>query len=181
MIRHSTAQYEGYYELGYIAKTHGVKGDVIIVLDTDSPERYRKMKSIFLEQNNTLLEKEVATTVVQEHDKTARVHLLGTDDMTAAEQLIRTRVFMPLSFLPPLRGKDFYYHEIIGYLIVDEEEGELGPLLSVYDLLQHPVGEIEWESKKVMFPLIDEFIKKIDRNEKKIFLNLPAGLLDVYR
>lgn len=179
-MRHSTSQYDGYYELGYVLRTHGVKGDVIILLDTDAPDRYRKLKSVFLEQHGSLEEFEVSTVVIQPDEKSARLHLKGIEDMTPAEALLKRRVFIPLTFLPPLRGKEFYFHEIIGYTVVDKTAGELGPLLTVYDLLQHPVGEVERESKKIMFPLIDEFIETINRKEKKIYISLPDGLIDVY-
>lgn len=171
--------YPEHYELGYVVKTHGVRGDMVIFLDSDDPARYRKMKSLFLELEGALKEFSVKkTSVVEKH---AIVHLEGIEDMTTAEQYLKKRIFMPLSFLPKLQGKQFYFHEIIGFEVEDAQEGKLGKLTEVYDLTQHPVAEVAWQDKKIMFPLIPDFIEKIDRENSVLYMHLPEGMLDVYR
>lgn len=171
--------YPEHYHLGKLVKTHGVKGDLILVMDTDTPERYRKMKTLFIEDKGSLVEYTVSTVVIQPDDA-ARIHLTGVDDMTAAERFLKKQVYMPLSFLPPLRGKQFYFHEVIGFEIVDEILGSIGVLANVFELPQHPVGGFQYKGKEALFPMSDDFLVKIDRKEKKIFTRLPEGLLSVY-
>lgn len=134
-----------------------------------------------MESNDQLSEFSVTKISVQEKDKTAIIHLEGIEDIPAAEKMQWARAFLPLSSLPQLKGKQFYFHEVLGYLITDEKEGEIGKLTNIYDLQQHPVGEADWNGKKVLFPLIEEFISEINREEKILKMNLPEGMLDVYR
>lgn len=171
--------YPDYYELGSIIRTHGIKGDVVIYLDTDEPGRYKKMKNAWLEINGTLKEYKVSKSSVA--DKTAIIHLDGIDDINVAENYIKHRIFLPLSSLPKLSGKNFYFHEIIGFTVIDKTEGEIGPLTDVFELTQHPVGEADWKGVKVLFPLIKDFIQEIKREEKQLLVDLPEGMLDVYR
>lgn len=176
-----TTIYPDFYELGYLRKTHGIKGDLVAILDTDEPNRYAKMKSVWLELGAAPQEFKVTKVNVLEKDKSAIIHLEGVDDINDAEKYLRTRIFLPLSNLPQLTGKKFYYHEIIGFQLIDLKEGAIGPVTEVYDLLQHPVGEAEWEGKKILFPLIPDFIVEIDREGKILKMDLPDGMLEVYR
>jgi 16S rRNA processing protein RimM len=162
-----TPTFPDYYELGTIIRTHGIKGDVVIYLDTDEPGRYKKIKSLWLDIKGTLQEFQVTKASITE--KLGIFHLTGLDDI------------LPLSTLPKLKGKQFYFHEIIGFTVQDENEGLIGPLIDVYELTQHPVGEALWNEQKILFPLVSEFISSIDREEKILHMRLPEGMLDVYR
>lgn len=172
-------EYPDYFHLGHIMKTHGVRGDMVIFLDTDEPDRYRKLKQLWIENGTELKEYQVSKSSV--NGEQAIIHLTGVEDMNAAELFLKKQAYLPLSSLPKLKGKQFYFHEIIGFEVQDETEGVLGPVTEVYDLTQHPVGEVLWKEQKVLFPLISEFIVKIDRDAKVLQVKLPEGMLDVYR
>ena len=173
-------KYPDYYLLGKIFRTHGVKGDVLIFLDVDDPSRYKKMKSVFLELNDELKEYAVTKVNVSVGEKNAIIHLQGVEDMNAAEMILKTNLYQPLSMLPKLKGNAFYFHEIIGFIVMDTLLGELGIINNVHDLPQHPVGAMHYKEKEVLFPLSGETLEKVDRENKKIFVTLPDGLLDVY-
>ena len=173
-------EHQDYYLLGKIFRTHGVKGDVLIFLDVDDPSRYKKMKSIFLEMNDELKEYAIAKVNVSVGEKNAIIHLQGVDDMNAAELILKTNLYQPLSMLPKLKGNAFYFHELIGFGVTDTLLGELGVITNVHDMPQHPVGAMLYKEKEVLFPLSDETLVKIDRENKKIIVTLPDGLLDVY-
>ena len=172
--------YPDYYLLGKIVRTHGVKGDFIITLDTDSPSRYSKIKLMYVEIDGTLKEYDVTKINVRPKEENAIVHLSGIEDMTTAENYLKCEVYQPTANLPKLRGKKFYYHEIIGFTVVDKHLGELGPITNVYDLPKNVIAEFTYKEKAALFPLTELFIEKIDRKEKKFHVNLPEGLLDVY-
>jgi 16S rRNA processing protein RimM len=174
-----TPNFPDYYELGTVIRTHGIKGDVVIYLDTDEPGRYKKTKSVWLDLKGNLQEFQVTKASITE--KLGIFHLAGLDDINVSENYIKVKVYMPLSGLPKLKGKQFYFHEIIGFTVQDETEGLIGPLIDVYELTQHPVGEALWNEQKILFPLVAEFITGIDREEKILHMKLPEGMLDVYR
>lgn len=169
-----------HYQIGTIHRTHGVRGDMIMSLDTDSPTRYKTLKLIYLNLEGTLKEYDVTKITVREKEKSAVIHLNGIEDMTTAENYLKYDLYLPLSNLPKLSGKKFYYHEIIGMKVIDEHYGELGIIESVHELPQHPVGEFTFKNKSVLFPLLDIFIDKISRSEMIFYTKLPEGLLETY-
>ncbi|MFM7016200.1 MAG: ribosome maturation factor RimM [Bacteroidota bacterium] len=169
-----------HYLIGTIHRTHGVRGDMIMSLETDTPSRYKSLKLIYLDLNGTLKEYDVTKITVRDKEKSAVIHLNGIEDMTTAENYLKLNLYLPLSDLPKLSGKKFYYHEIIGMKVIDEKYGELGVIDNVYELPQHPVAEFSFKNKLVMFPLLDIFIDKISRTEKMFYTKLPEGLLETY-
>jgi len=48
-------QKEDCYFLGKITRKHGLSGNLILKLDTDQPEIYKKLESIFVEINGLLV------------------------------------------------------------------------------------------------------------------------------
>ena len=130
--------YPEYFLLGKILRTHGVKGDIIVFMDVDEPARYKKMKSVFLEIDDKLIQYPVTKVSLVPNEKTAIIHLTGVEDMNAAEMILKTNLFQPIAMLPKLKGNDFYFHEIIGFGVTDGLQGELGVIKDVYDLQQHP-------------------------------------------
>jgi 16S rRNA processing protein RimM len=169
-----------HFQLGTLVRTHGVKGDFLALLDTDSPGRYKKLNVVYLEVDDVLKEYNVTKITVQERERTAKLHLQGIEDMTTAENYLKCRLFLPLSQLPKLRGKKFYFHEIIGFTVVDKERGTLGPITTVYDRAEQPVIEFDYQNCKVLFPVHDKLITKIDREAQLFHVQLPEGLIDIY-
>lgn len=169
-----------HFLLGTIVRTHGVRGDVLALLDTDSPGRYKSMKEVFVETGGVLKHYPVSKVSIATGQNTATLHLAGIDDMNAAETLLKHKLYLPLGSLPKLRGKKFYFHEVIGFTVVDAVKGTLGPITTVYERSEQPVIECDVQGKSILFPVHDDLIRKIDREEKCFHVELPEGLIDIY-
>lgn len=166
------------YQLGTIIRSHGVKGDVVIYLDVDEPSGYKKIKSVFLIEGDEL--KEWKLNSIRISDKLATVHLNGINDRNTSDLYIKKEVFLPVELLPSLKDKQFYFHEIIGFKLVDKSKGDLGPVTNVYELPQHPVLAIQYQNQEVLIPAVPDFIIAIDRERKTIEMDLPDGLIEIY-
>ena len=167
-----------YFQLGSIVRSHGVKGDLVIYLDVDEPLSYKKMKTLFIDESGELNEKKI--TAIRINANLATVHLEGIEDRNTSDLYIKKNVFLPIDLLPPLKERQFYFHEVIGFTLTDEKSGDLGPILNVYELPQHPVLAIKINNREVLIPAVPDFIISINRENKTVKMNLPDGLLDVY-
>jgi len=172
--------YPEHFHLGTIVRTHGVKGDFIVALESDNPNGYKSLKIVYLQIDEVLKEYNVKKISIKEKERTAYLHLEGIEDMTTAENYLKFQLFLPLSSLPKLKGKKFYFHEVNGFTVVDKEKGTLGPITSIYDRAEQAVIEFEYQSKKVLFPLHEDLVVKIDREQKEFHVNLPEGLIEIY-
>ena len=171
-------EHEGFYMLGYTIRTHGVKGNLLILLDVDDPGKYRKIQSLFLEKNKSLTKYTVLTSSVS--GDLLNVKLEGIDDMTTAEDFLKCSIFLPLSELSPLKSKQLYLHEAPGMKVIDSTLGELGVIKEVFDFPEQPIASILYREKEVLFPIISLFIERVDKVNRILYVSLPDGLIDIY-
>ena len=169
---------EDCFEFGYVAKLHGYKGEVVLVLDVDDPSAYKSLDSVFVQLKGKLVPYFVEALRLQ-GDK-ATVKLEDVDSQEAAQALVGNALFLPLSKLPQLAEDQFYYHEIIGYRLVDATLGPLGEVTDVYELPQQAVIAMNYQGKEVLVPISDEIVLKANHARRELEVNLPEGLLDIY-
>ena len=169
------------FELGYITKTHGIKGEVSVYLDVDEPLEYANLEGVWIEVKKVLTPFIIdRVNVLPNKKNTALVKFQGIDSIEQAQTLLKTTLYLPLTELPSLNDKQFYYHEIIGFEAVDERYGALGKIANVYDFTQNTLLAITHQDKEVLVPINDQTIVRVLREEEKLLLNIPEGLLEIY-
>jgi len=166
------------FQLGYVIKTHGLKGEVSIFLDVDFPQAYKDLESVLVEQDDQLIPFFVSRLKI--NGNKAVLALEGVNSIDDAELLRSAKLFLPLDMLPKLEKHQFYYHEIIGFSIHDSKLGELGEVGEVYDFPNQALISMMYQNQEVLIPVRDEITTHVDRAKKMLFVNLPDGLLDVY-
>ena len=171
---------EDCFYLGRIVRKHSFKGEVVLKLDTDEPELYQEMESVFVNIGNNMIPFFIKDSLLQKGNQ-LRVNFENIQSEADADALLKSGVYLPLSMLPKLTGKQFYFHEIIGFAAEDVAYGAIGTVTGVNDSTAQPLFEIEKEGMQILVPMIDDFIINIDREMEKILLKTPAGLLDMYR
>src|SRR5688572_2178442 len=120
------------FNLGYVVKAIGLKGDCSIHLDVDDANRYKKLESVFIEINKQLIPFFIESIVIKQNNF-AQVKFKNITTQDQAEQLCGNTLFLPLSALPPLDENNFYFHELDGYTIVDGTHGDIGTIKEVTD------------------------------------------------
>ena len=170
---------EDCFYLGKIVKKYSFKGELLIKLDTDQPELYEDLDAMFIEVRNTLIPFFIESSQLHKSDL-LRVQFEDVTSEADADALIKSEVYLPLEFLPKLEGDKFYFHEVIGFTMVDVTYGKVGTIVSINDSTAQALFEVENNGKEILIPMNDEFIPKIDRKAKTIFVKTPEGLIDLY-
>ena len=172
-------QKEDCFYLGKIVKKYSFKGELLVKLDTDNPSIYTKMESVFIDKNKSLIPFFIERSSL--HKSTLlRVKFEDIDSEEDADKLLKSELYLPLEFLPQLTGNKFYYHEIFGFEAEDLSFGLVGIVKGVNDTTNQAILEIDRNGSEILIPLIDDFIKSVDREQKKIILEVPEGLIDIY-
>lgn len=170
-------KFESCYQLGYVLKAHGLKGELVIVIDADNPQEYSEMESVFVEVNKKLIPFFIER--IQLNGPKAIIKFEEIDSIDQAKKFKGSPIYLPLDVLPEL-GDGYYFHELIGYKVVDSKEGELGTISGVFDSGSQDLIAMQYQEKEVLIPLTDEVVTKVDKKAKSIFTTLPDGLLDIY-
>ena len=167
------------FNLGYVAKLHGFKGEVSLFLDVTNPADYSQMDSLFIDVNGLLTPFFIERIKIN-NKGFALVKLEGVDNEIDAKVLLRKELYLPLEVLPPLTGINFYDHEVIGYAVLDEQYGQVGVLQQILDYKVNPLIQIDANGKEVLLPLIEGLITSLDRENKVMHVKSPAGLIALY-
>ncbi|MBR4402029.1 MAG: 16S rRNA processing protein RimM [Flavobacteriales bacterium] len=166
------------FYLGKIVRKHGFKGDLVLKLDTDVPESYAELESLFLDMSGTMVPFFIERSLFQ--GQFIRVKFEGVDSEQEAEKLLRKEAYLPIECLPELGEGQFYYHEIVGYRVVDKVCGDIGEVKGVNDSSAQALFEIENDGVEILLPMVDDFIEKVDKASGVIYVDCPEGLVDLY-
>lgn len=167
------------FYLGRIVSKFSFKGEVLIKLDTDEPETYLEMESVFVDYDNNLVPFFIEKSSLQKSNL-LRVKFEEVDSEEDAEDLMKCDLYLPLNLLPQLNDDQFYFHEIIGFTVEDANYGTVGTLTGINDTTSQALFEIEKNGKQVLIPMNDQFLIKVDKKNKKIHVKTPEGLIDLY-
>jgi len=167
------------FYLGRIVAKFSFKGEVLIKLDTDEPELYTEMESVFVEYNENLVPFFIERSYL--HKSTLlRAKIEDIDTEQDAEDMIGAELYLPLDQLPQLAEDKFYFHEIIGFDVIDKEHGNIGKIVSINDTTAQALFEIDKDGKQILIPMNDEFIDLVDKKNQQIKVITPEGLVDLY-
>lgn len=170
---------EDCFFLGKIIGKYSFKGEVLVKLDTDDPEDFIEMESVFVEIDENLIPFFIEDSNLQKTDL-LRIKFEDIDTEEDAESIIDNSLYLPLSLLPKLSGNKFYYHEVIGFKVMDSNLGAIGSIIGVNDNTPQALFIIEHLGQEVLVPIADDFIDKVDRENKTMHLTTPDGLVDLY-
>ena len=167
------------FYLGKIVKKYSFKGELLAKLDTDEPELYDNLDSVFIDLRGNLLPFFVERSQLHKSNL-LRLKFEDVNSEADADALIKTDLYLPLDFLPELEGDKFYFHEVIGFNVKDRNYGDVGVIKSINDSTAQALFIIDKDGAEILIPMNDEFIDKVDRKNKTIHINTPEGLIELY-
>lgn len=170
--------FNDYFFLGRLLKPHGFDGRINAFLDVDEPSEYVALKMVFINLNNSLIPHFIKH--LQVLNNKAIITFQDIDNLEKAELLQQKEMYLPLSELPERTGNKFYFHEVVGFDVIDETFGKLGPISEILEYPNQAVMQIFRDQKEVLIPIFGNIIQKVDREKKEIHVTAPDGLIDIY-
>ena len=166
------------FYVGKIVKTHGLKGEVTLRIDNEQFDEIEELNYFLLDINDKLIPYFVENITF--HSNKSFVLFQDLKTLEAANQLVGISAYLPLDLLPEKDGNDFYSHEVVDFLVIDEEKGELGKVQEIIEYPTQSLIQMVINGKEVLIPIHDDIIQDVNREEKKIYIKAPNGLIDMY-
>jgi 16S rRNA processing protein RimM len=166
------------YELGVIRSTHGLNGEVTALLDVDFPDEYLDLGTIFIE-----IKSQLVPYFVEDMRLKGKDVVIAFEDVETIEESQKLRgckLFLPLADLPELPDDEFYYHQLIGYALLDAQKGEIGKVETIAEMPGQVLAQTTVSGREVLIPLTKGIVINIDDTLKVVNIELPDGLLEVY-
>ena len=166
-------------KVGKIVNTHSLKGEVKVISSTDfEEERFKKGSKLLITRGNQLI-REVVVQSYRNHKNFLLVKFEGIDSVEEAEKLKNLQIKIDSDEVGELEENEFYFHEIIGCQVFDENDRNLGEIIDILTPGANDVWVIKGENgKEILIPYIEDVVKKIDITNKKVNIEVMEGLID---
>ena len=169
---------EKYFCLGKVLKTFGYRDEIIVLIESDEPEKYHDLDMFFIDMDQSLVPWFIEKIDLQ--GDRAQVKIEDIDEPEDARKLLGRDIYLPISQLRTLDEAHFYFHEVIGFSVVDDMHGHIGKVAEILDRPEQEILRIVKDDKDILVPLTDEMITGVDRDKHTLYISAPAGLIDLY-
>jgi 16S rRNA processing protein RimM len=164
-----------YLAVGLLRKPHGLRGDLLLEVYTDFPERIRPGTTIFVGDRHQPLK----ITRRRPHNDGLILGFEGIDTPEEAGKFRATMAYVPTADRPALPAGEYYHHEIIGLTVIDEAGKELGELTEIIVTGANDVYVIRRaQGSDILLPALKEVILNVDLPAKTMRVHLLPGLVD---
>lgn len=161
-----------YLSVGFLRRPHGLRGEIIMDLHTDFPERMKKGRELFVGEKY----KPMTLSNVRPHQKGLLVKFNSVDTPEDAG-LYRNQWVYVLSKDVPLPEGQHYKHELLGLKVVDENDTILGEVVEILETGANDVYVVRDEAgKEILLPNIPSVILDLDVAGGLIRVHLLEGL-----
>ena len=166
-------------KVGKIVNTHSLKGEIKVISSTDfEEERFKKGSKLLITRGNQLI-REVVVQSYRNHKNFLLVKFEGINSVEEAEKLKNLQIKIDSDEVGELEENEFYFHQIIGCEVFDENDKNLGEIIDILTPGANDVWVIKGENgKEILIPYIEDVVKKIDITSKKVNIEVMEGLID---
>lgn len=168
---------EDLLQVGIIAATHGIRGEVKVFPTTDDNRRFKKLKSCILDTGKEKIKLEVEGCKF--FKQFVILKFKGIDNINDIECYKQCGLYVTRENAVRLQKDEYFIADLIGLTVVDDKDNILGTLKEVLPTGANDVYIVETKDKKeLLLPAIKECIQKIDMEQKQIVVHIMEGLLD---
>ncbi len=168
-----------YFKIGKLVASHGLKGDLILEHSLGKKTSLKGLESIFIEEKkDSFLPYFIQWTKIKNKEEIF-IKLEGVEDKETARKLTPREVWLTEEDFQKFAAKSSPI-ALLGFTIVNENEN-LGEIMEVIEQPHQILCAILLNGKEALIPIHQDSLEKVDAKNRKVYVNLPDGLLDIYR
>lgn len=167
-----------YYKAGKLVAVYGLKGELLLKHELGKKSSLKNVKTVFIEDKKDSFLPWFVESAKIKTDNETYIKLEGIDTREAAAKISQKEIWLTEEDFKRLSAKSTPAN-LLGYTIVNNKE-RLSEILEVIEQPHQLLCRIELNSKEVLIPINESFLKKIDHRKKEVVVELPQGLLDIY-
>ena len=164
-----------YLAVGTLRRSHGIRGDILLDLETDFPERLSPGTFIYVGDKKSPLK----ITRRRPHNDGLILGFSGVSNPEEAAKYRSQMVFVQAEGRPVLPEGEYYHHQIIGMMVQDESGIELGVITEIIKTGANDVYVVVNEAKReVLIPALKQVLLDVDLEKKVMHVHLLPGLME---
>jgi 16S rRNA processing protein RimM len=159
--------------VGRLRRSHGIAGEMIMDVLTDFPDRLHQGNTIYVGETH----EPIKIIGLRGHNRAMIIHLDGLDNPESVVRFRNAMVFVKTSELPGLPEGEYYHHQLLGLMVINEAGEELGQLTDILETGANDVYLVKTpEGKELLLPAVDEVILNVDLEHHQIRVRPPEWL-----
>ncbi len=162
--------------IGVLSSTHGLKGDMKLYLFTNAHEILRKVPEYVLVNKEESHSLNIKFQRFKKHSDHYIVHIAGVETIAEAEKLKGLYVYVKKEYLPKLKEGQYYFFELVGCSVYDQNGNYVGEVKEVIETGNNDVISVKKDNQEFLIPVIEDYVKVIDKEGKKIHIIMPEWL-----
>ena len=169
---------EDLLQVGIIASTHGVRGEVKVYPTTDDPRRFRRLREVVLDTGREKLNLEIEG--VKFFKQFVILKFKGLDNINDIEKYRQKSLYVTRKNAVRLQRDEYFIADLIGLKVQDEDGTELGTVKDVIETGANDVYEVEMaDGRSLLLPAIKQCILNVDVENGMMQVHVLEGLLDL--
>ena len=169
---------EGIIQIGTIINSHGIKGEMKVIPETDDPDIFLRLEELILEHKSKRdIRKLIAAREVKGH---WLIKLEGISDIDTAKTYRGRALYTTEDLVRPLGEDEFFIHDLVNSKVFSTDGQYLGTIVNYFDAGPQGICEVQSESDSFLFPTSDEILKEI-RPQGEVVIQLIPELLTLNR
>lgn len=167
-----------YFKIGKLAASTGLKGELVLQHNLGKKTTFKGLEAIFIEEKkDSFLPYFIESAKIRNDDETV-IKLEGIDKMEAARKLTPKEVWLAADDFKKFAAKSSPI-AMLGFNLINDGE-DLGEILEVIEQPHQVLCAILYKGKEALIPVHEDSLEKVDAKNRKVFVTLPDGLLDIY-
>lgn len=172
---------EKWYTVGKLVNTHGIRGDVKVLPQTDfADERFAPGSELLLVNESGKESLQVTVTAARLQKNMYFIRFAGLDNINEVEKYKGWSLKVSEANQGELDEGEYYYHQIIGCTVVLEDGEQLGTISEILSPGANDVWVVDRpknQGKQILLPVIDEVVLDVDVANKQVTVRLLEGLI----
>lgn len=161
-------------KIGKLTRLHGIKGGLVLHLDSGPGPDTRKAKAFFIEING--VPTPFFASEIKQSGKNLILSFDSVKDTAEAQKLAGKEVWLEKKNLQ----KEKKQVDHTGYRLIDSVKGDLGIISEIIEMPGQRMFSLNVNGKEVLLPFNEALISKTDVTSKTIYYSAPDGLIDIY-
>ena len=170
---------ENYFKIGKLVATYGLKGEIILQHSLGKKTSLKGLETLFIEEKKDSFIPWFMESAKIKSETETYVKLEGTDSKEAAHKLIQKEIWLLEDDFKKFAAASAPI-SLLGFTLINEEE-DLGEILEIIEQPHQVLCKILLDGKEALIPIHEEFLDKIDKKRRRVYVTLPDGLLEIYR
>lgn len=167
-----------YFKIGKLVASTGLKGDLVLDHNLGKKTSLKGLEAIFIEEKkDSFLPYFVQSTKIRSESETI-IKLEGIDIVESARKLTPKEVWLEEKDFKKFAAKTSAI-SLLGFTMVNADV-ELGEILEVIEQPHQILCTVNYKGKEALIPVHEESLERVDSKNRKVYVRLPEGLLEIY-